>query len=217
MSTEIIDITYLVTNSIPKWPGGAGYSSKRLKSIPKDIANVSSFEIGCHYGTHLDAPLHFLENGKSIDQLELDILIGNAFVVEIFGKSTIGEKELEDSGIPTGCRRLLIKTDNQKLWFKQDSSFYEDFCALNERGAQWIVENNIELVGIDYLSIQKFADGPETHQILLSNNVIIVECLKLDKVSVGWYEMICLPMKLDGLEGAPVRAILKKSTDQTTI
>lgn len=164
----------------------------------------------CHFGTHLDAPLHFVENGKSVDQLDLDKLMGEVFVAEIRNVRSITSDALERAGIPNNCKRLLLKTDNQEYWKKGISEFQEDFCSIDSSGAQWVVKKGIELIGIDYLSIQRYHDSPLTHTILLENEVIILETLNLEQVKPGKYELICLPIKLQGLEGAPVRALLKE-------
>ena len=141
-------------------------------------------------------------------------MIGTVTVVEIRGIKSIDANHLEDANIPSQCKRLILKTDNQVYWDRGETTFQEDFCALEQSAAKWIVEKGIEFIGIDYLSIQRFNDGPESHQILLTSEVIIAESLNLKEVDAGEYEMICLPIKLEGLEGAPVRAILKKKSNE---
>lgn len=205
-----IDITYSISEKLPKWPGSVGYTSTRHLQIPPNINNSSSIQMDCHFGTHLDAPLHFVENGKPVDQLDLDKLIGEVFVAEIRNARSITSDALEKAGIPENCKRLLLKTDNQEYWKKGISEFQEDFCSIDSSGAQWVVKKGIELIGIDYLSIQRYHDSPLTHTILLENEVIILETLNLEQVKPGKYELICLPIKLQGLEGAPVRALLKE-------
>jgi arylformamidase len=207
------DITYPINGNIPIWPGSFGYRFTWHLQMPLACNNLSSFNIDSHFGTHLDAPLHFIEKGKAVNDLDFTKLIGEAFVVEIRGVQNITDKILENVGIPLNCKKLLLKTDNQEFWLKKITTFQEDFCSIDASGAQWIVDRGINLVGIDYLSIQRFHDGPQTHQILLGSEVIIVETLNLEKIDPGWYHLICLPIKLEGLEGAPVRAILKKKND----
>ena len=207
---KYIDITFPITKNLPKWPGSVGFEIEWHMIMPSDINNLSSFSIDSHFGTHLDAPLHFVDKGKSIDEIDFNNLIGRSFVTEIKNIKSISNLDLEAAAIPKECKKLLIKTDNQAYWGNNVTEFQEDFSSIDSSGAQWIVERGIHLVGIDYLSIQRFHDGPETHQILLQNEVVILETLKLNKVSVGWYDLICLPLKLKGTEGSPVRAILKK-------
>lgn len=207
---EFIDITYPVSGNLPIWPESIGYKATWHLRLEDGAANnLTSINIDCHTGTHLDAPIHFIKGGKTIDQLDLMKLIGHAEVIEIRGKKSITASDLEKV-VPPNCKRLLLKTDNQEYWKKNLQEFQKDFCSIDAGGAQWIVDQGIGLIGIDYLSIQRFYDGPETHQILLLAEVVIVESLNLQYVPPGRYELICLPIKLEGLEGAPVRAILKK-------
>lgn len=205
---NIIDITFPISHRMPKWPGSVGFEYKWQMEIPNDTNNLSSFSIDSHLGTHLDAPLHFIERGRSIENLELEKLLGDVFVLEIYNVKSITDIDLENAGIPQGCNKLILKTDNRLYWKENLIEFQEDFASIDASGARWIVERGIHLIGIDYLSIQRYNDGPETHQILLKNEVIIVEALDLEHVSQGWYNLICLPLKLEGLEGSPVRALL---------
>jgi len=208
MSHRIIDITFPISSGIPKWPGSVGYDVTWQMKMPNDTNNLSSFTIDSHLGTHLDAPLHFIENGKPVETLEFEKLIGEVFVLEIYGIRSITRIDLEKAQIPKSCKKIILKTDNQLYWKQNLVEFQEDFVSIDASGASWVVERGIHLIGIDYLSIQRFHDGPETHQILLKSDVVIVESLNLENVDQGWYKLICLPMKLKGLEGAPVRAIL---------
>lgn len=209
MNSSYIDISFPISNKLPKWPGSVGFNIDWHMTMPDDTNNLSSFSIDSHLGTHLDAPLHFVNEGKSIENLDLNKLIGETYVLEIRNIKSITYQVLEKSCVPTNCKKLLIKTDNQFYWESELEDFQEDFASIDSTGAKWIIERGIHLVGIDYLSIQRFYDGPETHQILLENEVVIVETLDLRNVDQGWFELICLPMKIKGLEGSPVRAILK--------
>ena len=195
---------------MPAWPNSIGYSYDFLLKMPEQTNNLSAIRMDCHFGTHLDAPLHFVENGKSIEQLDLSVLIGPCFVKEIRNTNIISYDHLKEANIPAGTTRLLLKTDNQIQWEAGNTNFYEDFCGLDETASKWCVENNIQLIGIDYLSIQRFTASIATHQVLLENEIIILETLKLDEVTEGHYDLICLPLKLENLEGAPMRALLKK-------
>jgi arylformamidase len=205
-----IDITFAINKSMPAWPNSIGYSYDFLLKMPEQTNNLSAIRMDCHFGTHLDAPLHFVENGKSIEQLDLSVLIGPCFVKEIRNTNIISYDHLKEANIPAGTTRLLLKTDNQIQWEAGNTNFYEDFCGLDETASKWCVENNIQLIGIDYLSIQRFTASIATHQVLLENEIIILETLKLDEVTEGHYDLICLPLKLENLEGAPMRALLKK-------
>jgi arylformamidase len=204
-----IDITFPVSSKLPKWPGSIGFVKRVHSEMPFQVNNSSSFIMDSHYGTHIDAPLHFIMEGLPINELKLENLIGDVYVIEIYGTDSINWNHLEQASIPLDCKKLIIKTDNISYWHDKVEEFQEEFTGLDSSGANWIVKRGIHLVGIDYLSVQRFNDGPEVHQILLENGVVILESLNLEKVDVGFYELICLPLKLEGFEGAPVRAILK--------
>ena len=213
MKEGYIDITFPLNSSLPKWPGSKGFEFVQIKSFESDGVNHTEISLDNHYGTHVDAPLHFTKDGKSIESLDLDKLLGKAYIVEIYGVKSIGALELELANIPLEATKLLIKTDNEELWKSNRSDFEPDFTALSAEGAQWLINRGIELVGIDYLSIQRYLDGPETHLLLLKNEVIIVECLKLEDVSTGWYDLICLPILIAGAEGASARVLVKKQQE----
>jgi arylformamidase len=207
---NIIDISVPLRNQMPTWPGSPGFNLIRWQSIENgDPVNNSSLVCDVHIGTHIDAPSHFFPSGITIDQLPIEVLIGPAFVVYMPHLEVITAKDLNILGIPDETTRLLFHTDNSKLWRNEIKEFYKDFVALTSDAARWIVQRGIRLVGIDYLSVQRYADGPETHRILLRNNVIIVEGLNLDEVNSGFYELICLPLRIMGAEGSPARAVLR--------
>ena len=211
--SEIIDISVPLSNKLPIWPEGHGINITKLFEIgPESDANVSRLDIDVHSGTHIDAPLHFIDGGKTTNEIDLNRLVGKCYIAEL-PKSIIKiePSDLEKLKIPTNTSRLLLKTYNShnNLW--DESTFYKDFSALSADAAQWIVERKIDLIGIDYCSIQKFYDPPTTHQILLKNNIIILEGLDLRKVKQGEYDLTCLPISVSGIEGVPVRAILTKN------
>jgi arylformamidase len=211
MQSGWIDITFPLSDKLPAWPGSIGIRVTQVMQMPHDPNNLTAVALDCHLGTHLDAPLHFVENGRPVDQLDLEKCIGKAYVAEIYGKRSITAADLDTAGIPDTCTRLLLKTDNQVYWQQGLLDFREDFCSIDLSGARWVLERGIVLLGIDYLSIQRFHDSREVHCVLLGAEVVVVETLDLSAVSQGWYDLICLPIKLEGLEGAPVRAVLRKS------
>jgi arylformamidase len=174
-----------------------------------DQANVSRIDCNVHAGTHIDAPQHYLENGDTVDQVPLDVLMGPAIVAFLPKASVISADTLASINLPEATKRLLLRTRNSELWATGVIDFRKDYVALTSDAAQWLVDHDIKLVGIDYLSIQAFHDGPLTHKILLKANVIILEGLNLAAVHPGRYDLICLPIRLVGAEGAPARAILR--------
>lgn len=207
---NFIDISLPISPGLPVWPGDPGVELERIRAIADGCASNDS-RLGCsvHTGTHVDAPLHFLDNGASVEKLPLDVLVGPAEVVEVPDAERISHTILENLSLPEGTTRLLIKTRNSDLWNDARHPFNPDFVALDAPAASWVVERGIRLIGIDYLSIQRFVDkDPATHRILLASGVIIVEGLDMRQVDPGRYQLICLPLKLSGSDGAPARAIL---------
>jgi arylformamidase len=213
--SKMIDVSVPLSASMPVWPGSMGlrvFSYRRLEK--GDSANVSYLECDIHVGTHVDAPLHFVKGGASIDEIPLDVLCGRALVVALSQRNAIKADDLAALSIPEDTKRLLLKTPNSELWKAGRQDFDPGYVALSADGAKWIVERGIHLVGIDCLSVQPYGDKPETHEILLGAGVPIIEGLNLADVIPGWYELICLPVKLIGTEGAPARVVLRPLSDK---
>ncbi len=209
---KIIDISVPLSPNLPVWSGDGKMKITKVADMKKgDYANVSHLQMGSHTGTHIDAPLHFVANGKTTEEIPLEKLIGSCYVLDCRGLTSISADDLEKLKVPFDTKKLLFKTDNSKLWDNPEHEFYLDFCALTNDAAQWIVDRGIELVGIDYLSIQLYHDPMDTHVTLLSNEVVIVENLDLRFVAPGDYKLICLPLKIKGVEGTLARAILEMS------
>jgi arylformamidase len=208
--SELKDITVAFRPDGPLWPGDPEPKMTLMKSMSGGYrCNVTRLDTGVHFGTHLDAPCHFIEGGKSVDQLDLGVLVGPCFVGEIPDVTEIEPAHLEALDLPDGTTRLLLKTKNSALWNDPAHSFDTEFAAITGDAAAWVVDRGIRLIGIDYLSIQLFADPVSTtHIVLLENEVIIVEGLDLRDVAPGAYNLTCLPMKIAGADGAPVRALL---------
>jgi len=207
---KILDISVPISAGLPVWPGDPQIEIERYRLI-SDGNNSNDSRITCsvHSGTHVDAPAHFIENGASIEQLPLEILMGPVTVVELLEAEIITPELLEAQALAPETRRLLFKTKNSALWADPGHQFNPDFVALSSESAGWLVNQGIDLVGVDYLSIQMFKDTePLTHRILLEAGIVIVEGLDLRKVGTGDYQLICLPIKLAGCEGAPARAVL---------
>ena len=207
---KIIDISVPISPNLPVWPGDSQIVLERHRALSKgDASNDSRLACSVHSGTHVDAPAHFIENGLTVDQLPLDMLIGAATVVELPEIDIITTDLLEAQMLPPDTERLLFKTKNSALWADPGHPFNPVFVALSSDSASWIVSKGIHLIGIDYLSIQLFKDPePSTHHILLEAGIIIIEGLNLRNVRPGVYQLICLPINLAGSEGAPARAIL---------
>lgn len=210
MKKQIIDISHTVDSNFVKWPGSVGYTSNWVMKMPLESNNLSAFMMDAHLGTHIDAPLHFVDNGRPIEAVDLNKCIGDVFVAEIYGVDSITAEHLSRIPIPEGCKKLILKTKNQEIWNSGTMVFQKNFASIDASGAQWLVDNAFVLIGIDYLSIQRFHDSIDTHQILLRNEVVILETLNLKEVNQGLYELYCLPLKIRGLEGVPSRAVLIK-------
>jgi len=206
---QIYDISVGIHPGLPVWPGDPAIELERVIEIGVDSpVNVSRLASGVHIGTHVDAPLHFLAGGGSVEHLSLEVLVGRTYVAEILTEGHLDRDALENAGIPQETRRLLFKTSNSALWRSTPDRFEPEFVAVSVDGADWLVERGIQLVGVDYLSVAPFEDGVPTHVRLLSAGIIIIEGLDLSAVEAGWYSLTCLPLKLVGSEGAPARAIL---------
>jgi arylformamidase len=191
------------------WPGDPPVQIKRVHDLDRgDSHNLSEISMGSHTGTHMDAPLHFLQKGISIDRMPLDATVGRARVIEIQDNESIKREELLSHRIRRG-ERILFKTRNSsRVW--QTGTFVEDFVFISNEAAHFLVECGVRAIGIDYLSIGGFKrGGSEVHRTLLQGGVWIIEGLDLSSVSPGRYELICLPLKLEQADGAPARAILR--------
>jgi arylformamidase len=206
---KIHDISVTLHPKLVVWPDGVGFSTAKTASIPEgDGANVTVIHSGAHVGTHVDAPFHFVDKGKTTETLALTDLVGEASVIDFRGRASITAAMLAALPIEAIRPRMLFKTDNSQLWTTHPSTFYENFCALTLDAAEWVVAQGIRLVGIDYLSIQRYHDSFVTHQVLLGAETVILEGLDLSNIAPGIYELYCLPLKIAGSDGALARAIL---------
>lgn len=208
---RFIDISLPVFPASIVWPGAPKTEFSYRRSIKRgDRSNNSNLFMNCHTGTHVDAPLHFIDRGLSVDQLSLEDLVGDVDVLDLSLVPSLSVDNLEKVWPKGDAKRVLFKTTNSKLWGEEHCEFVENFHALSEESAQWLVDKKVRLIGIDYLSIQRFRDLTRVHQILLEASIVLLEGLNLLEVPGGRYELICLPLKLSGLEAAPARAILRK-------
>ena len=210
LRVSFIDISVGMHPDFPRWPGTPGFSLEWFKRLEAgDSCNNSRLDSDVHVGTHVEAPLHYIQEGKTVDRLPLDVLIGPAWVAYMPDVMAVTAANLSALALPDRIERLLLRTGNSTLWAAGKRDFQPDFVALTEDAAHWLVEKEIRLVGIDYLSVQRYKDGPAVHKILLGAEVVIVEGLNLADVEAGQYELICLPIKIIGAEGAPARAVLR--------
>ena len=204
---KFYDISVPISPKTPPYPGDPGVSFHFTKQREKgDPFNLTALELSTHTGTHVDAPYHMLDGGARVDQLPLDALIGPALVWEAPGTASVSLADLK--GLPR-TRRLLIKSRNSGLW--DNPAFQRDFLYIEPEAARRMVERGVRLVGIDYLSVEKLSRGPATtHHILLGAGVVVLEGLDLRGVPPGRYDLVCLPLRIEGGDGAPCRAVLMK-------
>jgi arylformamidase len=204
----LYDISVAISPSLPRYPGDPPV---RLSPLPTPADGepfcVTRLSFGSHTGTHIDAPAHLLVDGMTVDEIPLPRLIGQCLVVDLTAHDgEIGADLLKKLPLK-GATRLLIHTRNSDLW--DHPGFVEEFAALTPAAATWLVELGVQLVGIDYLSVEHNRTQGEVHRILLEAGVVILEGLNLAGVGRGEYELICLPLKITGGDGAPCRAVLR--------
>jgi kynurenine formamidase len=192
----------------PVWPGEPSPQLTEVKSLSAgDGVTVSELSMCVHTGTHIDAPAHFIDDGEAVSELGLERLLGAVRVVDLGDARQIDAARLQKAGIAPGCRRVLFRTSNSRRL--QHTEFDRNYVAVTPDGAEWLTQNAISLIGIDYASIEAF-DEPDnqTHKILLGAGVVVLEGLDLSQVSAGSYELLCLPLKIGAAEAAPARVVL---------
>jgi arylformamidase len=196
----------------PVYPGNAPLKFDFVSDMRRgDGFTLSALSLGAHSGTHVDAPSHFIRDGATIDQVSLEQLIGPARVIDIpDAVQSIDAAELNRHKW-RGAARVLFRTRSSQRGWMHDSTFHRDFAYIAPDAASLLAEAGVQLVGVDYNSAEQFgAPTPLTHRILLGKGIPIVEGLALDKVAAGDYDLIVLPIKIGGHEGAPARAVLRK-------
>lgn len=208
---EWIDISVPLRTGMGHWPGDIPVSIRQTANIKKgDVANVRVLSLSAHTGTHMDAPLHFIDDGESIDRMPFDATIGPARVIAITNEQFITRAELEPHD-PQPGERLLFKTANSSRSWQNCRYFLKQFVHIRAEAATFLASRKVRTIGIDYLSIGGYdTDGVETHQILLGAGVWAIEGLDLSNVEPGEYDLVCLPLKVAGGDGAPSRAIVRK-------
>jgi arylformamidase len=202
---ELIDVTVPIREGMVTYPGDPVVRTELASAIGRgDVVNLTRLDFGVHSGTHVDAPVHFLDGQHGVDEWPLEVLIGPAAVVDarsvtgVLDRAALERIELPD--VP----RLLFRTPNSQLW--ERDAFADDFVHFVRSGAELIVEHGVRLVGIDYLSI----GDKDAHKVLLGAGIVAVEGLDLREAVPGAYELLCLLMKIAGSDGAPARVLLRR-------
>lgn len=201
-----IDISQPLTNDMAVWPGDTPFNFKL--SFTKEqtgSVNIGQFTTSAHTGTHIDAPYHFDENGEKVHELDVNIYVGQARVVDVTGCEMVGKEELEQFSLE-GVERLLLKTsDGRDL-----GRFPEKFTVFRENIGPFLKEKGVSLLGTDGPSVDAIdSKTMDAHHSLNDNGVYILENIVLTDVEPGDYELIALPLAIEGADGSPVRAVLR--------
>lgn len=209
--SRLIDVTLPISPDLLVWPGDPPVAvTPRLQLSKGDPANVSEITMGTHTGTHVDPPNHFVPGTVGIDLVPLDVMFGEAFVADARHLDRpIEPQDLDAMRLPAAATRVLLRTANSELWRRLPVTFPDRYACLTPDAAAWVVERGIQLIGVDFLSVeQKGAEGHPVHHILLENGVVIVEGLNLGDVEPGTYTLACLPLRIVDGDGGPARALL---------
>jgi arylformamidase len=204
-----IDISVTVRHGMPHWPDNPPIVMQRSMDLDQGHeCNLSHLAMGVHSGTHIDGPLHFIRQAAGVDEMPLTATMGPARVIEITDPRQVTAGELRGHALRAGERVLFRTSNSARCW--QAGRFVEDFVYISEQAAEYLAETRVRTVGVDYLSVGGYhADGAKIHRILLTAGIWIIEGLDLSAVRAGRYELICLPVKLHGSDGAPARAVLR--------
>lgn len=209
---KIYDVSVPISENVPVYEGDPRVKIDAASAIKNgDAANVTQLCFGAHTATHVDAPNHFIEGTRKVHELDLEKLIGNCRVIEL--DESILAIEPEHVENLENVERVLFKTRNSNFWNIASHDFRTDFTYITPEAAFRLVEKNIKLVGIDYLSVEKFGSRDfRAHVTLLEKEIVILEGLDLREVPPGDYELICLPLKIisETGDGAPARTILRE-------
>ena len=205
---KIFDVSVPLSPALPTFPGDPAFQMEFTHRIADGQPyNVARITLGTHAGTLVDAPYHFLADGSTVDHLPLEILMGKARVVAVSARDKVDRTDLEALDLRDDIRVLLKTRMSGQL---RVSEFQEDFVYLTPDAASYLVQAGIKLVGIDYLSVEKYQSKEfGAHHTLLSAGVVIVEGLDLSGVAPGEYEMTCLPLRIAGADGSPARVVLR--------
>ena len=208
---KIYDVTVAVSEEVPIYEGDPRVEIESVRRIAGgDSANVSHLCLGAHTGTHVDAPNHFIDGTRRVEDLEIEKLVGHCRVIEV--DASVMSIEPSHLGDLDGVERVLFKTRNSAFWNEPEKGFRTDFTYISPEAAKALADAGLKLVGIDYLSVEKFGSSDfATHITLLEHEIVIVEGVDLRQVPAGDYEITCLPLKYVGGtgDGAPARTILQ--------
>lgn len=206
---QLYDASLPIRKGMAIFPGDPQFAIEPLFQCSKgDRFNLAVMTLGTHLGTHVDPPAHYLEGAASVDRLPLESLIGPGVVLDMTGRAVVDRRALESSALGDHVR-VMLKTDNSARLL--DSEFHEDYVHLTEDGAAYLVERAVRLIGTDYLSIEQYHNiGAPVHKRLLNAGVVVVEGVFLLDVPPGPCEIYCLPLRVEGADGAPARVVIRR-------
>ncbi|HVL84711.1 MAG TPA: cyclase family protein [Pseudonocardia sp.] len=205
-----IDVTVPLRDGLTVYPDNPQLRVRRITDVERgDPATVSEISLGSHSGTHVDAPVHFRAGAAGVDELDLDALNGPARVLDVAAVRRIGAGQLAGHGVGPGERILLRTLNSRQPWHTRP--FDPGYAHLTAAGARHLVDRGVRTVGVDHLSVGGGDDNPQTHRVLLDAGVTVVEGLDLSAVEPGDHDLRCLPLRIAGGDGAPVRALLRRT------
>jgi arylformamidase len=205
-----IDVSVAIRDGMVHWPTDAPIEVVRTAEIKQGaICNVTKISMGVHSGTHVDAPVHFKLRGKGVDELPLDAFVGPARVIAIEHPNFVAVDELARAKVKPD-ERILLKTRNSPRAWKQSPRFVEDAVYLTAEAARWLATRKVKTIAIDYLSLAGYRanNAIEVHRALIDAGVAIIEGVDLSRVPPGPCDLICLPIKIAGSDGAPARVVI---------
>jgi arylformamidase len=210
MKNAFLDVSMPLVTGMAHWPSDPPFSMERYKYPEKgDRSTVSFLHMGSHTGTHMDAPRHFLPGGTGVDEAPLEYLIGPCQVADCRGRKSVSLREVTGLDV-AAAPRVLFHTDNSERLAARNE-FFADYVAVEEAAARWLIGQGAVLIGVDGLSIDPYHANPGAHLAVLETGKIVVEGLCLAGVEAGRYELICLPLRIKGCDGSPVRALLRRT------
>jgi arylformamidase len=209
------DVTYPIFEGMTGWPGQPTTSFDELSCIHcGDSARVTMLHFSAHSGTHMDAPNHFLAEGIDVSRFPVNVGLGPVRIAAIDTPHEVTPEQIQDyekrtRPLQTG-ERLLLRTPNSDRGLWLQDPFDKNYRGIGPEAARYLAKKKLQLVGVDYLSVGPFYSGnPQTHRALMGAEVWIIEGVDLRRIEEGDYEMICLPLKITGSDGSPIRILLR--------
>jgi arylformamidase len=203
---KVIDISWPINTDTVEYKNKGILKLNAAKKIVSDGVHETHITLDAHTGTHIDAPAHFIKNGKTIESVSFDHLIGDCKILDLTHiEEKITAQDLHRFDIQENDI-ILLKTKNSA--FTSTGKFEPNFVYLDSSAASYLASKKIKTVGIDYLGIERAQPEHETHKVLFESNITIIEGLRLEGITPGSHFLVCLPIKLQGIEAAPVRAVL---------